>query len=119
MDQLDAKSEFSHFRAVAIALESLGNPAAAQPLARLLQKPDVSGHAFDDINTALKNTPSSGTDTSLRNRALSELVLARALYRCGDYEGLGQKILRQYAGDLHGLYARHAQAILAQRADKQ
>ena len=41
-------------------------------------------------------------------------MLARALYRCGDQEGLGEKILRQYAQDLRGHLARHAQAVLAE-----
>jgi hypothetical protein len=110
--ELRADSEFSHFRAVAMALESLADPAAAKPLAALLQKPGVSGHAVTNIEAALRDNPASGTDTTTRNRALTELILARALYRCGDDQGLGEKILKQYAQDLHGHYARHAQAVL-------
>ena len=114
VEQLDADAEFSHIRAVAMALESLGDRSAARTLANLLQKPGTSGHAVTDIEAALKDNPASGTDTTTRNRALSELYLARALYRCGDYQGLGEKILRQYANDLHGHYARHARAVLKQ-----
>lgn len=110
--ELRADSEFSHFRAVAMALESMADSAAAKPLAALLQKPGVSGHAVTNIEAALHDNPASGTDTTTRNRALTELILARALYRCGDDQGLGEKILRQYAQDLHGHYARHAQAVL-------
>lgn len=110
--QLDEKAEFSHYRAIAMALEQFGDRAAARPLAALLRKPGMMGHAVTRIESALKNNPASGTDTSTRNQALSELVLARALYRCGDFEGLGESILRQYARDLHGHYARHAQAVL-------
>jgi hypothetical protein len=40
------------------------------------------------------------------------LLLARALYRCGDYQGVGRKILETYAQDLRGHLARHAQAVL-------
>jgi hypothetical protein len=43
---LDAKSEFSHHRAIAMALEDLGDPAAAEPLAKLLNSPGMSGHAI-------------------------------------------------------------------------
>lgn len=111
--QLEAASEFSHFRAVAMALESLADPAAAPVLAEVLRKPGVGGHASTDSPESLKTLPSSATDTSLRNRALSELLLARALYRCGDVDGLGAATLRRYAADLHGHYARHAQAVLA------
>ena len=110
--QLDDKSEFSHCRAVAMALETLGDRAAAKPLAQLLKKPGVMGHAFTEIKDARLRTPDSPTDTKTRNYSLRELILARALYRCGDYRGLGKKILKQYARDLRAHYARHAQGVL-------
>ena len=47
-----------------------------------------------------------------REGPLREIVLARALYRCGDHQGLGEKILREYQGDVRGLFARHANAVL-------
>jgi hypothetical protein len=112
---LTAESEFSHYRAVSLALESLGNPAAAKTLAELLQKPGIGGYAVTNIVSALVKNPSSGTDNTGRGNALRELFLARALYRCGDCGGLGEKILRAYAQDLHGHYARHAQAVLKQK----
>ncbi|MHC4544672.1 MAG: FAD-dependent oxidoreductase [Planctomycetota bacterium] len=110
--QLDEQSEFSHSRAVAMALETMGDVAATQALANLLQKPGIMGHAFTEIEDAKLRTPASRTDTQTRNNSLRELILARALYRCGDYEGLGEKILKEYARDLRGHYARHAQEIL-------
>jgi flavin-dependent dehydrogenase len=110
--QLGPDSEFSHFRAIAMALETLADKSAAQPLAELLQKPGLGGHAVTTIDAALEANPRSGTDTTVRNQALSELYLARALYRCGDYAGLGEKTLREYSRDLHGHYARHAKAVL-------
>jgi hypothetical protein len=45
-------------------------------------------------------------------------MLARALYRCGDHERLGETTLRRYAEDLRGHLARHAQAVLASGAAK-
>jgi hypothetical protein len=111
---LDLKSEFSHYRAVAMALESLGEIAAAEPLAQLLSKPGIQGHAFIDINRARLETPDDPVDTTTRNKSLCELILARALYRCGDYKGLGEKILKEYANDLRAHYARHASAVLRQ-----
>ncbi|HUV67402.1 MAG TPA: hypothetical protein VMW24_26160, partial [Sedimentisphaerales bacterium] len=110
--QLDASSQFSHFRAVAMALETLRDASAARPLAELLNKPGLRGHAFTDIEKAGRLTPPSATDTKTRNESLRELVLARALYRCGDYNRLGEEILRQYAGDLRAHYARHAREVL-------
>ena len=40
------------------------------------------------------------------------LALARALYRCGDFDGVAEKVLKQYALDLRGVYALHATAVL-------
>jgi len=116
--QLDAGSEFSHCRAVAIALETLGDAAAAIPLAEFLQKPGLKGHAFTNIDAARRRTPPGPEDTLTRNRSLCELVLARALYRCGDYKDIGKIILTEYARDLRGHYARHARTVLKEKKDK-
>jgi hypothetical protein len=78
----------------------------------LLSKPGIQGHAHTDIDRARNEVPSNPTDTVTRNNSLRELVLARALYRCGDYHGLGEKILKEYAKDLRAHYARHASAVL-------
>ena len=112
--QLGPEHAMSHHRAVAIALETLADSVAAKPLAELLDKSGMTSHAYTDINVATRSIPRSSTDTSTRECSLRELILARALYRCGDYEGLGAKILGEYARDLRGHYARHARAILEQ-----
>ena len=112
--QLTPKSEFSHYRAVSMALEMLRDHRAAKPLADLLEAPGMTGHAFLEIKDVRGRTPASRTDNTTRNNSLRELIVARALYRCGDRGGLGEKILRQYARDLRGHYSRHARAILAE-----
>ena len=112
VNQLTTTNEFSHFRAVSLALEALDDPAAAKPLAALLRKEGIAGHAQTNITAALEKVVPSSTDNTRRNEQLIELYLAQALYRCGDSDGLGEKILREYAQDLHGHYARHAQAVL-------
>ena len=120
LEQILAKSSlltstdaFSHFRTVALATETLADRAAAPELARLLQLPGVMGHAMTNLATAIENTPGKGSQNAMREVELRELFLARALFHCGDSNGLGEKILKQYAQDLHGHYARHAQAVLA------
>jgi len=115
VEKLDVGSEFSHFRAVALALEALGDPAGAKPLADLLKKPGIMGYAFTNIEDARNRTPADASDTTTRNTSLKELFLARALYRCGDYEGLGRSVLEEYARDLRGHYARHASAVLKEK----
>ena len=110
--KMDARSAFSRFRAVTLALESLGDPAAARPLAELLQKPGVGGHAMTDAKAI---TPAGGYGAGVgneRNLCLREIALARALYRCGDCDGIGEKVLEQYARDLRGVYALHATEVL-------
>lgn len=113
LKQLDATKEFSHHRACAVALETLGDPRAARPLAELLRKPGMSGYATPTLEEAKRRLLPSSTDNKQRNESLRELVLARALYRCGDHEGVGERILQAYVQDLRGHYSRHAQAVLA------
>ena len=108
LDTLDAETTLSHHRAVAIALERIASPAATEPLARLLEKPGMRGHAM----TALEPQHNTNREKRRRTGPLREIVLARALYRCDDHQGLGERILREYAADVRGLFARHARAVL-------
>ncbi len=117
--QLGPEHAMSHHRAVAMGLEALRNPGAAKALADLLRKPGMRGHAFTDIEIVMGSIPSSSVDTSTREVSLRELILARALYRCGDENGLGERILNEYARDLRGYYARHATAILQEKPGRQ
>jgi acylphosphatase len=109
LGQLPDAPDFSHCRALAMAFEAIGSPSAAKPLADLLARRGMGGHA---VRAGAGAAPPRGD----RNSALRELVLARALYRCGDHQGVGEKVLRAYAADPQGLYARHAQAVLDARS---
>ena len=113
---LDSTVAFSHHRAVALALEALGDPRAAPVLAEVLRRPGMSGHWVTTTADMKARRFSGGTDTRVRRDALREIALARALYRCGDHDGLGRSILERYADDLHGHYARHARAVLSRVA---
>ena len=113
--KMNGRSRFSRFRAVTLALEALAEPSAAQPLAELLQKPGIAGHAMVDVKDA-KPAGGYGSTGSGHERtlALRELAIARALYACGDYNGLAEKTLKTYAKDLRGVYALHATEVLKQ-----
>ena len=118
---LDADAAFSHHRAVVLALESMADPKAAATLAEVLAKPDMSGHALVSIAAAREShTRLDGSLGALRprRRSLREIMLARALYRCGDHDGIGGRILRTYTRDVRGHFARHAAAVLRERAAK-
>ncbi|AQQ69709.1 ribulose-1,5-biphosphate synthetase [Limihaloglobus sulfuriphilus] len=122
IEGLDSSSAFTHFRSVAIAMDRLKDPAAAKALAELLQKPEMSGYVVKTIEDAQKIDKiamsrlgvAARTSFSFYARMLAvrEISIARALYRCGDYNGIGEKILREYCQDLRGVQAAHAAAIL-------
>ncbi len=122
---LTPASEYSHLRAVAMALDMLKDPAAAPALAALLAKPGMTGHAVHTVAeaeaqdmTAIKNLGAQGRfvfSFETRTISMQELALARALYRCGDYEGVGKKILQDYSTDLRGVLAAHALSVLAEK----
>jgi flavin-dependent dehydrogenase len=118
MGKLTVGSEFSHCRAISMAFETFGDNRAAKPLADFLRQEGVMGHALETLSENIEKTPGGFADTTTRNASLREIIMARALYRCGDYEGLGEKILREYAGDLCGHYASHAKAVLNERSGK-
>lgn len=105
LQRLTPHSSFPHFRAVCLALEQIGDPRAARPLAGLMALSGVAGHAYTSLGAENKAGDSRGS-------SVRELAIARALYRCGDYQDLGEKTLQQYTTDLRGHFARHAQAVL-------
>ncbi|MFW6277410.1 MAG: hypothetical protein ACOC1J_01975, partial [Prolixibacteraceae bacterium] len=108
----------SHHRSLALALEKLGDSRSAMALAKLLQKPGMSGHAVLDIEDALTELQNDGKgdrrsgSLQKRSRAMREIILARALYNCGDHNGVGEEILKTYLNDMRGLFARHAYSVL-------
>jgi hypothetical protein len=104
LETLNPNVTLSHHRSLALALEQIADPAAAEPLARLLNKPGMRGHVMTNLEP-LSNHPQ---EKRRRLGALREIVLARALYRCGDWQGLGERILKEYQKDIRGLFARHA-----------
>ncbi|MDZ7618823.1 MAG: FAD-dependent oxidoreductase, partial [Patescibacteria group bacterium] len=99
-------SRASHYRALALALESLGDPAAARPLGETMKRLGITGMAVTEIK---------GLTAAARSRTgQRDLTMARVLFRLGDHEGIGRSILAQYARDVRGHYVRHARAVLAE-----
>ena len=111
---LSVSNEFSHFRAVSMALESIGDKSAAPVLAAVLAKEGVSGYAIK-MGPEIPLVPGYSNDEGNKERTatLRELAVARALYRLGDYEGRGEKALRAYAEDPRGVYSKHAKLVLS------
>lgn len=110
--QLEPEDHFSHFRAVAMAAESIGDKKSAEVLAEMLAKPGVRFHSMNTYEEARSKAVPDLNDTSTRNAALKELHIARALYMCGDRNGMAEEVLKRYRDGLQGHYARYAYEIL-------
>ena len=109
---LQPENTFSHFRSIALATEAIGSQKAIKQLADLLSIPGIRHHSMLDYTEARASVVPGTDDTSTRNAALKELHLARALYRCGDQNGMAREVLERYAHGLQGHYARYAYEVL-------
>ncbi|MBR4172175.1 MAG: FAD-dependent oxidoreductase [Kiritimatiellae bacterium] len=112
---LGQDNQYSHFRAVALALESIGDKTAAATLAELLQKPGIGGHALKmtkDIPVIPGYANKAGDKE--RSDCLRELCVARALFRLGDQDGIARKTLEAYAADPRRIYANHSRMVLGE-----
>jgi hypothetical protein len=109
---LQPENTFSHFRSIALATEAIGSQKAIKQLADLLSTPGIRHHSMLDYTEARASVVPGTDDTSTRNAALKELHLARALYRCGDQNGMAREVLERYAHGLQGHYARYAYEVL-------
>ena len=126
--QLKPESELSHYKAISLALRGYESRRAADLLANLMEQPGFTGHAMVDpfatrqdasgkgFATVADRFVTSATDERANdanlNRAFKELIVAAMLYRCGDRNGKAQMILKRYARDIHGHFARYARWIL-------
>ncbi len=113
IETLGDSPAFSHCRAVAIAAGALNAQELAEPLARVLRRPGLSGHAQLDIAAVVRSANREMNETQARNNGLRELYLARGLFWCGDFEELGLRTLETFARDLRGPFARHARCVLS------
>lgn len=112
--QLTEKSEYSHFRAIARALEEIGDPRGIEALADVLRRPGIGGR-WQEMGPEPPVVPGyrNAAGDWERTLALRELCLARALFRLGDTpDGLGRKTLERYAADPRRAYAKHARMVL-------
>jgi ribulose 1,5-bisphosphate synthetase/thiazole synthase len=106
------------FRIVSLVCPMIGDPALADPLAELLARPNISGHAIK-MGSEIPPVPGYDSRSSYsqkeKNEAPREVNLAAALYRLGDKDGKGAAILKAYADDPRGFYANYARRVLAEK----
>lgn len=104
---------FSHIRAIAVYVATFRDPEIGAALAEVLRLPEIAGGSFATTTKEFEATPPSHVDTTVRNRSLCELCLARALYLCGDTEDhLAEQVLKRYVGDVRGYFSRYAAVTL-------
>ncbi|MBQ7190239.1 MAG: FAD-dependent oxidoreductase [Kiritimatiellae bacterium] len=114
-DRLTADDAYSHFRAVAKALEAIGDKRGIPALSRCLRMPGVGGYARTPETIAPLPAYENSIADRERTLMLREICLARALYRLGDdTEHLGEKTLRAYAADPRRAFAHHAKLVLGE-----
>ena len=111
--EVTPKTGIPQLRAVTIALEALGNPGAAPMLAEKLRMDGFHGFAVDDWRKLPPQGGYGGSPELLQ--CAKELALARALWACGDCDGLARRTLEAYARDPRKALARHAEAVLRSR----
>ena len=110
LEGIDRNSKLSAIRGITLALEAFGRQSAAPALAKALAKPGIAGFAVRDWRT-LPPQGGYGVGPEMQ-RCLIEIGFARALWACGDYNGIAKSTLEAYAADPRDALARHAKAIL-------
>ena len=111
LGKLTAASPVTDVRGTALAIDALGDAAAAPALAACLGQVGMSGWSVGDFRS-LKPLGGYGLGPESDN-CIRELTLARALWSCGDYKDTARKILMAYASDPRGVFSRYAKAVLA------
>ena len=110
--QLTGESEYSHFRAIARACDSVGGRTAAEILAGLLKLPNVAGHAISAVTPQPIPGYSDIAMNKERSDVLRELCVAAALCRLGDPDGSAERSLMAYLDDPRRIYANFARRVL-------
>lgn len=115
--KLTPQSEFSHIRAVSIAAESLRSKEFQNIFYDLLLNDMIGNHIKSQKEAMIKIKPNIIDrvyilEDTIRNKALKELYLAKALYLCGDKNNMGKTVLENYASGQEAHYARYAFEVL-------
>ncbi len=112
--KLTKDNEFSHFRAVSIALQQFASAEATDTLVQLINKEEIKGH-HQLVSQDPRQFAQSRNPDYRRTKELREIFLAAALYASNPKHPLAKEILNNYANDYRGIYARHAKTILKSR----
>ncbi|MCQ2389425.1 MAG: FAD-dependent oxidoreductase [Kiritimatiellae bacterium] len=105
MRALPDDADYSHLRAIAIYLDAVPEKACAPELARILKC--VKGHAQAFSDSEMPKFPKKRIHPPAK-----ELMVARALFRLGDVDGLAKSVLESYRNEPVKVFADFAAAAL-------
>lgn len=105
LKELNIGSEFSHIRAVCLALIRKPDSKAVPVLEKLLSTSGATGYAVKNLRDSLASNRPDYNDTTFRNSQLKELYLAKALVACAPDSATGLRILESYAEGMQGIYS--------------
>lgn len=108
LQTLRYEHEFSHIRAICMALVHHPDARAAEKLTSLLRTYGATGHAVRRLRDVFTANREEWNDTECRNFQLKELYLAKALAACDPHNGEAQTVLDAYKNSLNGYYALFA-----------
>lgn len=105
LKELTIESEFSHIRAVCLALLRKPDSKAVPVLEKLLATPGATGYAVGNLRDSLASNRPEYNDTTFRNSQLRELYLSKALLACDPDSETGALIVNTYADGMQGIYS--------------
>jgi hypothetical protein len=126
LEMLHADSPLSHYKAVCLALRLNKSELLTEPLAHLLNKNGVKGHAQPLTYYAASGGANGKLPQRYRinaqggaelNAKFKEVLVAALLFECGDRDGLGRGILESYTRDVNGHFAAYAHQVI-ERAER-
>jgi len=121
LEMLHADSPLSHYKAVCLALRLNKSELLTEPLAHLLNKNGVKGHAQPLTYYAASGGANGKFPQRYRinaqggaelNAKFKEVLVAALLFECGDRDGLGRGILESYTRDVNGHFAAYAHQVI-------
>ena len=103
--------QLSHYRMLTLAGDGVYAPSLATAARNLLESQEalLTGQSTNAIIPVTYNT---NQDNAERTDAIRSLNIAKLLYRQNDSDGIGERLLTEFAGDARASYAEYARLVL-------
>ncbi|MBP5320764.1 MAG: FAD-dependent oxidoreductase [Kiritimatiellae bacterium] len=103
--------QLSHYRMMTLSSDGIYAPSLATAAKTLLESQEelLTGQSTNAIIPVTYNTT---LDNAERTDAIRSLNIAKLLYRQNDSDGIGERLLTEFAGDARASYAAYARLVL-------